>query len=298
MNFKSRSRQNHGELHDLDTSLRSMIPDTRPLPDVEELVWREIERRQVEGMARNQAATRVKPAWRIAAATFVAVLVIGSLTFVKMFWSPAVPRRDTIARSGTSSSRRDLHFASRQTSRKATSRSPKDINQLTTAMRHSSTHRASASRKILARAFATRKHPVGSRAETRLAKATTGKTQQQVARLPAEVTWASWGAWYEQQGDYERAAAAYRNAEALAARKVSPSGPAVSTYQYTYQAGRTAECAGDVSAAIDYYSKMLSGATTAQTGNDTKDSDDTHDAGSGEKPDKGAQIWRPLDISA
>jgi tetratricopeptide (TPR) repeat protein len=87
--------------------------------------------------------------------------------------------------------------------------------------------------------------------------------------IPPSAAWAAWGAWYEQRGDYDRAAEAYRRAEVSAGEAT----PAV----YTFEAARSAEQAGDLTTAIENYAKLLSRPT-------------------GEKPkaEKGTQIWNPF----
>ncbi len=60
------------------------------------------------------------------------------------------------------------------------------------------------------------------------------------------VTWDQMASWYEYQGDYRSAAAAY-----VQAVRESP------TDSRVFNAGRTSECAGDVAQAIEYYARFL-----------------------------------------
>jgi hypothetical protein len=83
--------------------------------------------------------------------------------------------------------------------------------------------------------------------------------QREVATAGAadtKVTWAQWGAYCEMHADYRQAATAYAHASAQSGD------PSVG-----FAAGRAAEAAGDVSAAVLQYSRILSG-PAASTGAD------------------------------
>jgi tetratricopeptide (TPR) repeat protein len=62
----------------------------------------------------------------------------------------------------------------------------------------------------------------------------------------AKLTWATVGLYYEYAGDYQRASAAY----ALAYRQKP-------TTALAYAAARSAESAGDIDRALDYYATVL-----------------------------------------
>lgn len=79
----------------------------------------------------------------------------------------------------------------------------------------------------------------------------------------AAARWQKWGAWFEIQGDYQRAAAAYQRAF-----EIQPD-PEVG-----FAAGRAAECAGDISEALRFYSRIL-----------------YPPSGSKERPEDGATRW-------
>ena len=68
---------------------------------------------------------------------------------------------------------------------------------------------------------------------------------QQMASLNT-VKWEQIGAWYEAGGDHRSALAAY--AKAFEDRP---------TPELAFTAGRAAECAGDISSAVDFYARAL-----------------------------------------
>lgn len=74
------------------------------------------------------------------------------------------------------------------------------------------------------------------------------RTSMRSAFTPAlqQAAWERWGVYCESYGDYRSAAAAYENALRIG-------GDAA----LAFQAGRAAECGGDVEKAIDYYAQVL-----------------------------------------
>lgn len=66
-------------------------------------------------------------------------------------------------------------------------------------------------------------------------------------KQPLRPQWASWGAWWEARGDYLQASAAYGRAYE---ERNDPS--------LAFAAGRSAECAGNVAQAVEYYTQLLS----------------------------------------
>jgi predicted Zn-dependent protease len=66
------------------------------------------------------------------------------------------------------------------------------------------------------------------------------------AKADPVTTWKRWAEYYESRGDYRAAEAAYASA-----LEKSPDP------NLTFNAGRTAECAGDVVQAVDYYTRIL-----------------------------------------
>lgn len=87
--------------------------------------------------------------------------------------------------------------------------------------------------------------------------------QQGVSRStpPKWAQWTRWGMWYEAQGDYRRAAAAYGSAYA------ENSDP-----DLAFAAGQAAESAGDVTEALTYYTQILN---CSQEKNDSQKGTDT-----------------------
>jgi len=87
-----------------------------------------------------------------------------------------------------------------------------------------------------------------------------GTGGRQVATAGAtgtNVTWAQWGAYCEMNADYRQAAAAYARAHAQSG-----------DLTVGFAAGRAAEAAGDVSAAVMQYSRILSGTAATAGGGD------------------------------
>lgn len=95
------------------------------------------------------------------------------------------------------------------------------------------------------------------------------RTKQVATVLPTPVRWQAWGVYYESQGDYERAAAAYGKAYA------EQPDPATA-----FAAGQAAESAGDVTQALVYYSQLLKSSSEKK------------------EPQKGTLLWSHENTSA
>lgn len=264
-------RDYRAEMLALDSSLRALAPASQATPDVEQGVWREVDRRL------DARGPQVSPLRK-----YVALAGLGALAVIVALFARGRTRPSPAEDRGAP----PVVIAQHGTTQDQTHTPP---------MVASGTKEPSPRKKAPAvakerprRLIALHRRPRHRRhsGDYRIAKKQSqpAKSAVQVARLderkplgpPPHVAWAAWGAWYEQRGEYDRAALAYERAEA-AAGKASPSIPVI----YSYEAGRAAECAGDVSTAIDYYAKMLS----RTSGSNAKPRDT--------KEGKGAQIWTP-----
>lgn len=103
--------------------------------------------------------------------------------------------------------------------------------------------------KVIDRPHTARRHEIRrTRSHRSWARRKPNRTDKQFAsnsRLP-NFSWERLASWYEVQGDYRSAAAAYDQAV-----RESP------TEAREFNAGRTAECAGDIAQAITYYAHIL-----------------------------------------
>jgi hypothetical protein len=266
------------EIAALEASLRGLELADAPSQAVEAEVWRRIDRLEID-----RSRPRRQPRWAIAAAA-AAVLVAAVLasgvfrigrTAARIDGNPALVLQGGIGYGQEPSAAVTVKTTVARVHPKPGKRG------ISTARRHRARAGLYAGR---ARSVHRRGRTYRDRSpETRSARKISNglKTKVQIVRKtdsaapapPQHAVWAAWGVWYEGRGDYARAAVAYEHAEAAADKS-----GAVAPVIYTYEAGRAAECAGDTSTAIEYYSKMLS-----------------RTSGSKEEPkaEKGTQIWTP-----
>lgn len=119
--------------------------------------------------------------------------------------------------------------------------------------------------------------PETSAAKKHVAQQQAEPETKQVVTAPLRPTpeqWQAWGVYYESQGDYERAAAAYGHAYS---EQPDPS--------TAFAAGRAAERAGDVTQALVYYTRILNHASD-------KNASDRRE------PQKGTFLWSHENTSA